>query len=178
MRVFRNIFDQHLRVDFHCRVICVKLTFASKIEAMYERSRDNVKVEPRSTSFLSHFKTLSIGLAQGRLCQGDQTHSWILDSTPLIPDSRYWVPVFVSGTWTLDFNCQWDSGFLKLCSEFQSPGFQISQAKFPRVRILKAKISQIPESRLPYKGQPKHRTHDRPLCSQSHYRLSVSCSGK
>ena len=55
MRVFRNIFDQHLRVDFHCRVICVKLTFASKIEAMYERSRDNVKVEPRSTSFFQSF---------------------------------------------------------------------------------------------------------------------------
>ena len=24
----------------------------------------------------------------------------ILDSTKWIPDSRYWIPVFVSGTWT------------------------------------------------------------------------------
>ena len=105
MRVFRNIFDQHLRVDFHCRVICVKLTFANKIVAMYERSRDNVKVEPRSTLFLSHFKTVNIDLAPGRPMLGDPIHSWILDSTPWIPDSRYWIPVFVSGTWTLDLNC-------------------------------------------------------------------------
>ena len=32
-------------MDFHCRVI---LTCANKIEAMYERSRVNVKLEPRS----------------------------------------------------------------------------------------------------------------------------------
>ena len=33
--------------------------------------------------------------------QGNQRHSWIL---PRIPDSRYWIPVFVSGTWILDSN--------------------------------------------------------------------------
>ena len=92
-------------MDFHCRVICVKLTFANKIVAMYERSRDNVKVEPRSTLFLSHFKTVNIDLAPGRPMLGDPSHSWILDSTPWIPDSTYWIPVFVSGTWTLDLNC-------------------------------------------------------------------------
>ena len=37
---------------------------------------------------------------------------------------------FVSGTWILDFNRQWDSGFLELYSWFQSPGFQIPQQKF------------------------------------------------
>ena len=44
-----------LRVDFHCRVIftCVKFTFASKIEAMHERSHVNEKVEPRATSRIS-----------------------------------------------------------------------------------------------------------------------------
>ena len=31
-------------------------------------------------------------------------HSWILDSTPWMPDCRYWIPVFVSGTWILDSN--------------------------------------------------------------------------
>ena len=30
--------------------------------------------------------------------------SYILDSTPWILDSRYWIPVFVSGTWILDSN--------------------------------------------------------------------------
>ena len=27
---------------------------------------------------------------------------WILNSMPWIPDSRYWIPVFVNGTWILD----------------------------------------------------------------------------
>ena len=36
----------YLRVDFHCRAI---LTCENKIEAMYERSQVNVKLEPRST---------------------------------------------------------------------------------------------------------------------------------
>ena len=47
-----------LRVDFQCRVIfmCVKFTFANKIEAMHERSLVSVKVEPLSTSrLIRHF---------------------------------------------------------------------------------------------------------------------------
>ena len=36
---------------------------------------------------------------------GNQRQSWILESTPRIPDSRYWIPVFVSGTWILDSKC-------------------------------------------------------------------------
>ena len=48
----------HLRVDFQCRVIftcvlCVKFTFANKIEAMHERSLVNVKVERLLTYRLS-----------------------------------------------------------------------------------------------------------------------------
>ena len=58
--------------------------------------------------------------------------SWILDSTPWIPDSRYFIPVFVSGTWILDSNPLWNSGFLELYSGFQSPGFRIPQVKFSR----------------------------------------------
>ena len=49
--------------------------------------------------------------------------AWILDSTPWIPDSRYWILVFVSGTWILDSN----PGFLDLYSRFHKqkfPGFQ------------------------------------------------------
>ena len=42
-----------------------------------------------------------------------------------------------SGAWILDCNQWWNSGFLELYSEFQSPGFWIPQAKF----------SRIPESR-------------------------------
>ena len=36
----------YLRVGFHCRAI---LTCENKIEAMYERSHVNEKLEPRST---------------------------------------------------------------------------------------------------------------------------------
>ena len=66
----------------------------------------------------------------------------ILDSKPWIPDSKYWIPVFVSGTWILESNRQWDSGFLELCSGFQSTGFQ---------------ISRIPESEFSYMGRGKEK---------------------
>ena len=46
----------------------------------------------------------------------------------------YEKPVFVSGTWILDSNGSWDSGFLEVYSRFQSQGFQISQEKFPGFR--------------------------------------------
>ena len=46
-----------LRVDFQCRMIfvrmCIKFTFANKIEAMHERLLISVKVEPCLTSHLS-----------------------------------------------------------------------------------------------------------------------------
>ena len=38
--------------NFYVRT-CVKFTFASKIEAMHERSLESIEVEPRSTSRLS-----------------------------------------------------------------------------------------------------------------------------
>ena len=49
---------------------------------------------------------------------------------PWIRDSRNWIPVFVSGTWILDSNLYWDSGFLELYTGFRSPGFKIPQAIF------------------------------------------------
>ena len=68
---------------------------------------------------------------------GNPRHSWILDFTPLIPDSRYWIPVSVSGTWILDSKCDLVRfRILELHSGFRGPGF----------RIPKAKISRIPDS--------------------------------
>ena len=60
-----------------------------------------------------------------------------MDSTIQIPDSRYWIPVFVSGTWILDSNRLWDSEFLELYSGFHSsPGFRIPRAKIYRIPLL------------------------------------------
>ena len=97
---------------------------------MDERSRGNVKVEPRSTSFLSYFKTLSIGLVPGHpILRGSKT---VLDSGFHTVDSGSQVIDSSLCQWNLDSGFQLLVGFrfLKLCSGFQSPGFQISQAKF------------------------------------------------
>ena len=48
-----------------------------------------------------------------------------VDSGLQVLDSEF----FVSGTLILDSNRLWDSGFLKLYSGFQSPGFRILQLK-------------------------------------------------
>ena len=40
----------------------------------------------------------------------------------------------VNLTWISDLISLWDSGFLKLNSGFQSPGFRIFQAKYPGFR--------------------------------------------
>ena len=58
-----------------------------------------------------------------------------MDSTPWIRDS-------VSETYSPESNRYYDSGFLKLYSLFQIPGFRIPQAK----------ISGIRECLFPYKG--------------------------
>ena len=73
------------------------------------------------------------------------------DSTLWIPDSRYWILIC----------CHWnlDSRFHLLV------GFRISQVKFSRIHdsIFKAKISRIPESRVPFMG----RTLRRLACTQT-----------
>ena len=66
--------------------------------------------------------------------------AWILDSSSWIPDSRHWIPVFVSGTWILDSNRNWDSGFLELYSGFQSQGFRIPWGKISRIPDTISKI--------------------------------------
>ena len=35
--------------------------------------------------------------------KGSLSKSWILDSTPWIPDAGYWISVFVCGTWDSAF---------------------------------------------------------------------------
>ena len=75
---------------------------------------------------------------------GNPRQCWILDSTPWIPDYRYWIA---------DFIRLWDPGFLDLYSRFQRPGFHISQQKFAGFRIPRAKISRFRESGFPHMGQ-------------------------
>lgn len=55
----------------------------------------------------------------------------------------FWILVIVSKIWILDCNRWWDSAFLELYSGLQSSGF----------RILRGKISRIPEFGFPYIGQ-------------------------
>ena len=69
--------------------------------------------------------------------------AWALDFSSWIPDSTHWIPVFVSGTWILDSNRKWDSGFLELYSGFQRPGFSIPQEEFRKFWIPYAKISWV-----------------------------------
>ena len=69
--------------------------------------------------------------------KGNLRQSWILDSTPWIPDT------LSAGTWILDPNRKGDSGFLELHSGFQSPRFQIPQPIVYGFRIPQAKTSQF-----------------------------------
>ena len=77
---------------------------------------------------------------------GNPRKFWILDSTPGIPDSRYWIPVFFNGTWIL------------------APivgGIPDSLSCTPNPH---AKISQITESGFPYTGRYGHQIA---LCSSN-----------
>ena len=65
---------------------------------------------------------------------GNPRHSWILDFRALIPDSRYWIPVFVSRTWIMGSKCDLVRfRILELYSGFRSPGFRIPQTKISRI---------------------------------------------
>ena len=59
--------------------------------------------------------------------------SWILDSTPWNRILITGIQISFSGTWILDSNCEWNSGFLHLYSEFQGPGFRIPLAKIFKI---------------------------------------------
>ena len=64
-----------------------------------------------------------------------------------IPGTRFQSLSLELGFWVLIV-----SGFLKLYSRLQSPGFRISQVKFSGFRIPRAKIFRIPESGFPFMG--------------------------
>ena len=62
-----------------------------------------------------------------------------------IADSRYWIPVFVSGTWNPDsVSAIPDS--LSYIPDYKTQDFRFHKETFPRFRIPKVKISQISES--------------------------------
>ena len=77
-----------------------------------------------------------------------------VDSGFQVLDSKF----FYSGTWILDSNRYWDSGFLKMYSGVQSPIFRTQKKKkkkkifrtrkqkFLGFRIPRARISRIPDS--------------------------------
>ena len=67
--------------------------------------------------------------------------SCIVDSKPGIPDSTYWIPVFVSGTWIPD-SYRFGIRISWVVSGFLSLGF--------RFRIPRVTISQFPESKFPF----------------------------
>ena len=64
-----------------------------------------------------------------------------------IPGTRFQSLSLELGFWVLIV-----SGFLKLYSRLQSPGFRISQVKFSGFRIPRVKIFRIPESGFPFMG--------------------------
>ena len=80
---------------------------------------------------------------------GNPRQSWILESTPRIPDSGFQVLDSSLCQWNLDSGFQVRFQVLELYSGFWSPEFRIPQAKFPGFRIPQAKISRIRETRLP-----------------------------
>ena len=62
----------------------------------------------------------------------------------------------VCGTWIPDTNPQWNSGFLDQYSRFQSPGFQILQAKISRILCSESKKVLDSGIRIPLHGSKKN----------------------
>ena len=61
----------------------------------------NSKILIGNLAFFCFFlkqQVLKFRLVQRCLMLGKQWQSWIMDSVPWIPDSKYWILVFVSGT--------------------------------------------------------------------------------
>ena len=70
--------------------------------------------------------------------KGIPRQSWILDSMPWIPESRYLIPVFVSRTWILHS--------LGCISDSKAKDSRFHRQKYPGFQIPLPKISQILES--------------------------------
>ena len=113
-------------------VITVAWPFSPKYFSQGRAIRSKVRLPSAGTQYLLH-------VSQSKTVLMNWTGFQAVDSRFQVLDSGS----FVSGTWIPGFNPQWDSGFLWLYSRFQSPGFQIPQAK----------ISPNPETGLPYIGR-------------------------
>ena len=88
----------------------------------------------------------------------DGIQSWILDSTPWIPDHRYWIPIRL-GQWNLDF------GFQKLAV------FRIPKPWIPNST---SKISWIAHSTT--KNFPNSRQIRFPLLGARHMNESIAAA--
>ena len=78
---------------------------------------------------------------------GNPRQTWILDSTPWIPDySRYRILVFISGSCIQASSHYWYSGFFELYSRLQNPGFRIPWARISRIPDSTGK--NVPDSRI------------------------------
>ena len=73
-----------------------------------------------------------------RPMKGNPRQSWILDSTPRIPDFRCWtlsMQVFVSGTCTLESNRWWILVSFGCVPDDMAQDSGFHKQKFPRFRI-------------------------------------------
>ena len=92
--------------------------------------------------------------------KGSLSKSWILDSTPWIPDAGYWISVFVCGTW--------DSAFQSLARENElSFSFSLVLSEIPN------SLSCILDSKAQDSGIHKQkfsgfRNPDSPICFDDH----------
>jgi len=59
-------------------------------------------IEYKSTKNVQKYIELQRKFAKNSPQSGNPRQSWILDPTPWIPDSSYWITIFVSRTWILD----------------------------------------------------------------------------
>ena len=86
---------------------------------------------------------------------GNPRQSWILDSTPWIPDFNYWIPVLFQ--LNLDCGFQLFVGFRIPTAVFWVPKSRIlhgfHKQKFSRFRIQQAEIFLFPKSGFPYLGR-------------------------
>ena len=95
--------------------------------------------------------------------QQNPRQSWILDSMPWIPDSRYWIPVPVPVPVRDPDSLSVELGLLNLIvsgipscipdSKAKDSGFY--EQNFIGFRIQQPKSSRIPESILPYVGRKR-----------------------
>ena len=69
--------------------------------------KHHLKNQIQQNTFLKEMYIMEIVLESSYLSRhpmkGSLSKSWILDSTPWIPDAGYWISVFVCGTWDSAF---------------------------------------------------------------------------